>query len=109
MRDDPPRGVNRRGTVAFAMTGPDARTTQLYINLSDNAGNDGQGFAPFGEVISGMEIVDKLYGGYGEASGGGMRGGKQDRLFDGGNAWLDGAYPKLDRLIKAEAVSSPVP
>lgn len=101
MRDDPSKGNNLRGTIAFAMTGPDLRTTQLYINLTDNARNDEQGFAPFAKVVEGMDVVDQLYGGYGEASGGGMRAGKQDKLFTGGNTWLDAAYPKLDRLLTA--------
>ncbi|MDQ6809706.1 MAG: peptidylprolyl isomerase [Verrucomicrobiota bacterium] len=55
------------------MTGPDARTTQLFINLGDHSKLDAQGFAPIGRVVEGMEVVDKLYSGYGEETGGGMR------------------------------------
>ncbi len=99
--DAPPLRNNERGSVAFAMTGPNARTTQVYINLKDNAKNDGQGFAIFGRVVSGWEVVEKLYSGYGEGSGGGMRAGKQAPLFEGGTAYLDREYPKLDRLLKA--------
>jgi len=100
--DDPLRQSNTPGYVAFAMTGPDARTTQIYINLGDNSGRqDPQGFAPFGKVTEGMEAVKKLYSGYGENSGGGMRAGKQDKLFEEGNPYLDREFPKLDKLIRA--------
>jgi homoserine O-acetyltransferase len=92
---------NQRGFVGYAMTGPNTRATQLYINLADNTRLDPQGFAPIGKVVEGMEVVDKLYSGYGETSGGGMRGGKQERLFKEGNAWLDREFPKLDKLIRA--------
>jgi len=105
--DDPERERNLRGTLAFAMKGPNDRRTQLYINLRDNARNDGQGFAMIGRVIEGMAVVDSLYAGYGEASGGGMRAGRQQRLLDEGNAYLDRAFPKLDRIIRATIL--PVP
>jgi len=104
--DDPPPHIsNTRGTFAFAMTGPDARTTQIYINTSDQIRQDSQGFAPFGKVVEGMEVVDGLYSGYGETSGGGMRAGKQARLFEEGNAYLDREFPKLDKLLKARIVA----
>ena len=90
--------------MAYAMTGPNARTTQLYINLKDNIHQDGQGFAPIGKVINGMDVVDALYSGYGETSGGGMRAGKQARLFEEGDAYLDREFPMLDKLVKAEIV-----
>ena len=100
--DDPVVQSNTRGFIGYAMTGPNARTTQLYINLRDNsARNDPQGFAPIGKVVEGMEVVDQLYSGYGENSGGGMRAGKQARMFEGGNAWLDAQFPKLDKLVRA--------
>jgi homoserine O-acetyltransferase len=86
------------------MTGPNARTTQLYINLVDNSRLDAEGFAPIGRVVEGMEIVDQLYAGYGEESGGGMRAGKQGRLFEEGNAYLDREFPKLDRLNRARII-----
>ncbi|MDQ6626695.1 MAG: peptidylprolyl isomerase, partial [Verrucomicrobiota bacterium] len=100
--DDPVRESNSRGVVSYAMTGPDARTTQLFVNLGDNSRLDAEGFAPIGRVIAGMDVVDALYAGYGEESGGGMRGGKQERLFAEGSAFLDAEFPKLDRIIKAE-------
>lgn len=103
---DPEHGSNMRGTVAFAMVTPDARATQIYINLADNRKRiDGQGFAVFGEVVDGMDAVDRLYGGYGETSGGGMRAARQEKLFEGGNAYLDAAFPKLDRLTAAKVAS----
>ncbi len=88
---------NVRGSFAYAMTGPDTRTTQLYINLKDNTHLDAQGFAPLGRVVEGMEIVDGLYAGYDEDAGGGMRGGKQGEIFSGGNAHLDRAFPIVDK------------
>ena len=100
--DDPVRQSNLRRTIGFAMTGPGARTTQLYINLVDNRQLDSQGFSPIGRVIAGMDVVDSLYAGYGETAGGGMRGGKQDRLFEQGNAYLDREFPRLDKLLRAK-------
>ncbi|HEY6390005.1 MAG TPA: peptidylprolyl isomerase [Bryobacteraceae bacterium] len=102
--DDPARARNARGTFAFAMTGPNARTTQIYINVIDQPRQDADGFAPFGKVVEGMEVVDKLYSGYGEKSGGGMRGGKQGRLFEEGNAYLDREFPLLDKLLRARII-----
>ena len=95
------RHGNLRGTVAFAFAVPGGRTTQVFINLAGNAKLDAQGFVPFGRVVQGMDAVDALYGGYGEESGGGLRAGKQQPLFEGGNAWLDAHFPLLDRLIRA--------
>jgi homoserine O-acetyltransferase len=99
--DDSVKHTNARGTIAFAMTGPNMRTTQVFISLVDNKRLDAQGFAPIGRVIEGMNVVDRLYGGYGEKSGGGVRAGKQKPLMDGGNAYADREYPKLDVLERA--------
>jgi len=99
--DDPVKQSNVRGYVAYAMTGPDARTTQIFVLMGDRSRQDKDGFAPFGKVTAGMEVVDKLYSGYGEGAGGGMRGGKQAKIFEGGNAYVDGAFPKLDKLVRA--------
>jgi peptidyl-prolyl cis-trans isomerase A (cyclophilin A) len=98
---------NTRGFVAFSNTGPNTRSTQVYINLGDNsARNDVEaGFAPFGQIVEGMDVVEKIYSGYGENSGGGMRAGRQDKMFEGGNAHLDREFPKLDKLIRATIVS----
>jgi len=102
--DDPVRASNVRGTFAYAMTGPDARTTQIYINTGDQSRQDAGGFAPFGKVIEGMDIVDSLYSEYGERSGGGMRAGKQAKLFEEGNPYLDREFPRLDKLLKATII-----
>jgi cyclophilin family peptidyl-prolyl cis-trans isomerase len=102
--DDPVRESNVRGTIAFAMTGPHTRLTQVYINLADNWRLDNDGFAVFGRVVSGMRVVDRLYAGYGETAGGGMRGGKQAPLLEEGNAYLDREYPKLDRIVRASVL-----
>ena len=101
---DPVRVSNIRGTFAYAMTGPDARTTQIYINTSDQRQQDGQGFAPLGNVVEGMDVVDKLYSGYGERSGSGMRAGRQGKLFEEGNAYLDHEFPLLGKLIRARII-----
>ena len=80
---------------------PDDRTTQIYINLKDKPQLDDMGFAVMGEVIEGMEVVDALYSGYGESAAGGIRGGKQDVAFEGGNAYFDKHFPELDSIIEA--------
>jgi peptidyl-prolyl cis-trans isomerase A (cyclophilin A) len=102
--DDPNKASVVRGRVAFAFKDPNGRTTQVYISLRDNAAQDTQGFAPFGEVVEGMDVADALNSEYGENAGGGIRGGRQQPLFDGGNAYLDREYPRLDRLIRARIV-----
>jgi cyclophilin family peptidyl-prolyl cis-trans isomerase len=106
--DDTLKQHNTSGYVAFSNTGPNTRSTQVYINLGDNsARNDIEaGFAPFGQVVEGMDVVEKLYGGYGEHSGGGMRASHQDQMFEGGNAYLDREFPKLDKLIRAAVMRS---
>lgn len=92
---------NVRGTVAFAFKDKNARTTQLFINLRDNsATHDLEPFVPFGTVIEGMNVADALNKEYGETSGGGIRAGKQDPLFEGGNAYFDKMWPRLDRIIR---------
>ena len=95
------RRSNLRGTVTFAFAVPHGRSTQVFINLADNSRLDAEGFAPFGRVVEGMEVADALYSGYGESAGGGIRGGKQQPLFDGGNAWVDAHFPLLDALLRA--------
>ena len=94
--DDSVRTSNVRGTIAYAMTGPNTRTTQLFISLVDNSRLDTQGFSPIGRIVAGMEVVDQIYGGYGESAGGGMRAGKQERMMTEGNRHLDRDFPKLD-------------
>src|SRR5947209_8580162 len=93
---------NVRGMVAFAFAEKNARTTQVYIALKDLSDpQDAQGFVPFGRVVEGMDVADALNSEYGETSGSGIRAGRQQPLFDGGNAYLDRAFPRLDRLLHA--------
>jgi peptidyl-prolyl cis-trans isomerase A (cyclophilin A) len=106
--DDPPGQSNVRGTIAFAFAAPNGRTTQLFINLRDNsATHDREPFVPIGKVVEGMEVADKLYADYGESAGGGIRGGKQQRLFDEGNAYLDREFPQLDSIRHATIIDCP--
>ena len=105
--DDPFRESNVRGTVAFAFAAKDGRTTQVFINLVDNrATHDTEPFVPFGRIAVGMDVVDALYDGYGESALGGIRAGKQDPLFAGGNAYLKEHFPRLD-YIKTARVAIP--
>ncbi len=103
IQDDPVVQSNKRGTLSFATGGPSTRTTQVFINFSDNSNLDGTGFSPFGEVVEGMEIVDSLYSGYGEGAPRG-RGPDQGRLQTEGNAYLDREFPKLDYITSARIV-----
>ena len=98
--DDSVRAANNRGTLTFATGGPNTRTTQLFINLVDNRRLDASGFAPIGEVTSGLSVVDSLYGGYGEAPPRGT-GPDQERLQREGNAYLVASHPKLDSIVTA--------
>jgi peptidyl-prolyl cis-trans isomerase A (cyclophilin A) len=101
--DDPNKESNKRGRITFATAGPNTRTTQLFINYGDNAFLDGQGFSPFGEVIEGMEVVDKFYSGYGEGAPSG-RGPEQGKLQSEGKAYTDRYFPQLDHIISATIV-----
>lgn len=104
--DDPPRSTNRRGTFALAFPArPNSRTTQIYINKTDNPRSDADAFTVLGTVVEGMSVVDSLYAGYGEGSGGGMRQGKQGPILEGGNAYMDRAYPRLDRIRRVTVVT----
>ena len=96
-----PEHSNVRGTVAFAFKDQAALTTQVFINLRDNSPtHDKEPFVPFGRVTRGMEIVDQWNKEYGDDAGGGIRAGKQDPLFEGGNAFIDREYPRLDSIIR---------
>ncbi len=102
--DDPVTQSNTRGLVSFAATsGPDSRTTQIFINFSDNTNLDGMGFAPFAEVVEGMDIVDQLYAAYGDGAPRGP-GPEPGRIHSEGNEYLDAEFRFLDK-IAATAVS----
>ena len=98
--DDPVKASNTRGAITFATAGPNTRTTQLFINFGDNAGLDKMGFSPFGKVVEGMEVVDKINNEYGEGAPRG-RGPDQNRIQMEGNAYLKKDFPKLDYIKSA--------
>lgn len=98
--DDPVKASNTRGTVTFATSGPDSRTTQFFINFGDNSRLDSMGFAPFGKVQD-MAPVDALYDGYGEGAPRG-RGPSQALIQSQGNAYLREGFPKLDYIKSAK-------
>jgi peptidyl-prolyl cis-trans isomerase A (cyclophilin A) len=100
--DDRVTQSNKRGTLTFATAGPNTRTTQIFINYSDNTSLDGQGFAPFGTVIEGMDVVDKFFAGYGEAP-------DQGRITAQGKAYLDKSFPNLDRIVNAVVMPADAP
>lgn len=105
--DDPRRESNVRGTIAYAFAVPNGRTTQVFINLKDNSTtHDAEPFVPFGKIVEGMDVADALNAEYGEAAGGGIRGGQQSPLFEEGNAYLDRNFPRLDRIEHAIVVET---
>jgi peptidyl-prolyl cis-trans isomerase A (cyclophilin A) len=95
---------NTRGAVTFASAGPNTRTTQVFINLGTNSSLDQSGFAPFGAVVSGMDVVDKLYGGYADNPT-----QQQGAMETQGNAWLNKNYPKLDAIKTARVTAESNP
>ena len=97
--DDSVRQSNRRGLVTFAMSGPNSRTTQLFINYVDNARLDAQGFAPIGEVVEGMDVVDNFWRSYGEGAPRG-KGPVQGRIFAEGERYLAREFPRLERVLR---------
>lgn len=99
--DDPFVQTNVRGTVAFAFAVPNGRTTQVFFNLGDNSPtHDKEPFTPFGRVTRGMDVVDAFNAEHREGPGG-IRAGKQDPFFEGGNEWLLKQFPRLDYVRKA--------
>ena len=100
IKDDPVTQSNKRGMITFAMAGPNTRTSQVFINYVDNDRLDSSGFSPFGRVIAGMDVVDKLNAEYGEGAPRG-RGPDQGRLQREGNAYLAKEFPRMDFVKKA--------
>jgi peptidyl-prolyl cis-trans isomerase A (cyclophilin A) len=100
IKDDPVTQSNKRGYVTFAMAGPNTRTSQVFINFADNSRLDASGFPPFGQVVSGMDVVDKLNPEYGEGAPNG-RGPDQSRMQREGNVYLAKDFPRLDFVKKA--------
>ena len=99
IKDDPVSQSNRPGFLTFATAGKNTRTTQLFINLGNNAQLDSMGFSPFGQVTSGMDVVQKIHSGYGESP-------DQGQITTQGKAYLDKNFPKLDS-IKSATISTP--
>ena len=113
IKDDPIVQSNHRGFVSFATAGPNTRTTQVFINYGNNESLDRSGFSAFALVSEGMEVVDKLYYGYGEGAPGG-RGPNQGLIGSRGRAYLEKGFPKLDSirsatLVPAAAAPAPAP
>lgn len=102
IKDDPVTHSNKPGTITFASAGPGTRTTQLFINFVDNNRLDSMGFAPFGQVTSGMDVVQKIYSGYGERPDQGL-------ISKEGQAYLEKNFPKIDSIKTATVISAATP
>jgi peptidyl-prolyl cis-trans isomerase A (cyclophilin A) len=98
--DDPVKEKNKRGTIAFAKLGANSRTAEVFINLRDNPMLDTTGFSPFGKVVEGMDVADKLSGIYGELAPAGS-GPEPSRIHREGNKYLDKEFPRLDAIERA--------
>jgi peptidyl-prolyl cis-trans isomerase A (cyclophilin A) len=101
IKDDPRKQSNTRGFVTFAFVDANSRATQVFINFSDNSYLDETGFAPFGKVTKGLEVLDAIYNKYGENP-------DQTKIQLEGNAYLEKAFPNLD-YIKSATIVAPVP
>jgi len=102
IKDDKVTKSNKKGYITFATSGPNSRTSQVFINFADNSFLDSQGFAPFGQVVEGMEVVEKIYAQYGERP-------DQGEIQERGNEYLKKAFPKLDFVKKATIVKPDAP
>lgn len=100
IQDDAVAQSNTAGRITFATGGPDTRTTQVFINLTDNANLDAMGFSPFGEIVAGMDVVRRLYSGYGDGAPYGQ-GPDQGRIEGEGNAYLEREFSRLDAIRQA--------
>ena len=103
IKDDPIVQSNHRGFLSFATAGPNTRTTQVFINYGNNEALDKSGFSAFAVVTEGIEVVDKLYNGYGEGAPEG-HGPAQDLIGNRGRAYLEKGFPKLDTIRSATLV-----
>ncbi len=102
IKDDPVVQSNKRGNLVFATAGPNTRTTQLFINYGDNTRLDGMGFAPFGTVVEGMDVVDKIFPGYRESP-------RQDLITNQGDTYLKAHFPKIDKIKLARILPAVPP
>jgi peptidyl-prolyl cis-trans isomerase A (cyclophilin A) len=108
IQDEPVKQGNKRGYLTYAMGGRNTRTTQVFINLADNSRLDPMGFSAFGQVTEGMDVVEKLYSGYGEGAPQGQ-GPRQDLIESQGKAYLDKGFPKLDGIKTTALIASGAP
>jgi peptidyl-prolyl cis-trans isomerase A (cyclophilin A) len=106
IKDDPVKESNKMNSVTFATAGPDTRTTQLFVNLADNSRLDKMGFAPFGKVTEGMNVVEMFYEGYGEIPTMGGSGPDPGEIEKQGKPYIDKNFPKLDLIKTATLVGA---
>lgn len=102
IQDDPVVQSNKRGSLVFATAGPNTRTTQFFVNYADNARLDGMGFAPFGTVVAGMDVVDKINPAYGESP-------RQDLITEQGDTYVKANFPDISKIKLAKIVPAVVP
>eukprot|EP00930_Biecheleria_cincta_P062984 TRINITY_DN48453_c0_g1_i1.p1 TRINITY_DN48453_c0_g1~~TRINITY_DN48453_c0_g1_i1.p1 ORF type:complete len:309 (+),score=60.36 TRINITY_DN48453_c0_g1_i1:58-927(+) len=105
MRDDGVKVGNTRGRLSFATAGPGTRTTQIFVNIGDNSGLNHHGFAPFAEVVQGLDVIDRIFAGYGEAAPKG-KGPSQAAMLSRGNTYLEAAFPHLSYIQAVEIVGN---
>lgn len=105
IKDDPVKQSNTKGFLTYAMGGANTRTTQVFINLRDNSRLDRDGFAPFGQVTEGMDVVEALYDQYGDGSDMGGKGPLQSQIEKLGKSYLDKDFPKLDSIKTATVIA----
>ncbi len=106
IRDDPPQQSNKQGFVSFAKLGPNSRTTQVFVNLTDNTELDKEDFVPFGEVIDGMDVVENLWSSYGEVAPRGT-GPDPTRAMREGEAYFERDFPRLDKIARTTVLLPP--
>lgn len=97
IKDDPVLGSNTRGTISYATDGPDTRTSQVFINYANNSRLDKLGFAPFGEVVSGLEVAEAAF----NPTPGVRLGIDQESYEANGNRWIRENYPGVNFILSA--------